>query len=149
MAPVIPNTDTQPTDSGRGLKLGYNEIYFLAQPGGEDKGTARYPNKRLADAIVGQNIVHTTSFSLDSDNQGHVSNIPFISERVTIPRFRCDMWLETVRNKDGTTTQQLQYSQNIDMIFHKKFDGLGNIMWPHVTVNTLTKQEECCGNPKS
>jgi hypothetical protein len=139
LAPVIPNTDTQPKDIGVSKLRGYTEVYFLAQPGGAQRGTAQFPNKILADAISEQKIVHTTSFSLDSNNQGNVSSIPFVTQRATTPRFRCDMWLETVDNGDGTTTQQLQYSQNIDIIFQKKFDGLGNIMWPHVTVNTLTK----------
>jgi hypothetical protein len=130
LAPVIPNVDTQPKDVGVNMLRGYGEV----------NGAAASPNTLLADAIKEQKIVHTTTFSLDSNNQGHVSNIPFITERATTPRFRCNMWLETVDNGDGTTMQQLQYSQNIDMIFHKKLDGLGNILWPHVTVNTLTKQ---------
>jgi hypothetical protein len=145
LAPVIPDIDTRPKDIGLGAENGYTETYFLAQPdvlGGPKLSTAQFPNRLLTDTIRirKQKIVHTTSFSLDSNNQGHVSNIPFISERANTPRFRCDMWLETVDNGDGTTMQQLQYSQNIDMIFHKKFGGLGNILWPHVTVNTLTKQ---------
>eukprot|EP00550_Attheya_septentrionalis_P006805 CAMPEP_0198295978 /NCGR_PEP_ID=MMETSP1449-20131203/30364_1 /TAXON_ID=420275 /ORGANISM="Attheya septentrionalis, Strain CCMP2084" /LENGTH=280 /DNA_ID=CAMNT_0043996431 /DNA_START=26 /DNA_END=868 /DNA_ORIENTATION=- len=98
------------------------------------------PNQILVDAISKQKIVHTTSFSLDSDNEGQISNIPFITERANTPRVRWDMWLETVDNGDGTTTQQLQYSQNIDLVFHKQFNGVGTILWPHVTVNTLTKQ---------
>jgi hypothetical protein len=94
----------------------------------------------LEKAIAEQNIVKTTTFSLDSNNQGHVTNIPFIAERAKTSRVNCDLWLETVKNSDGSTTQQLQYSQVVNIDFSKKGGGVGGLItWPHVSVNTLTK----------
>ena len=100
------------------------------------------PNENLQRDNNGLEILKTTHIKLDSENQGDVSNIPFLVKHANATRFTCDFWLEKIKlPMSGQTFEQLQYSQTVDIEFHKKFnDEMGLIKWPHVTVNTLTKQ---------
>ena len=133
--PNIPNALTSPLDTGTDPNRGYADLH----------GDYFNPLGVLKRVIENQNIVKTTTFSLDSKNEagGGLNNVPFITTFADTTRFRCDCWLETVLNSDNTTTQQLQYTQNIDIVFHKKFPGAKDpdslITWPHIPVNTLTK----------
>ena len=78
---------------------------------------------------------------IDSDNEGNVSNIPFLQKHAKATNVFSDFWLSTVKMPmSDKTYQQLQYSQNVGIEFHQKFKGKqGLISWPHITVNTLTK----------
>ena len=40
-------------------------------------------------------------------------------------------WIETVKNPDGTTFLQLQYTQRVLLVFN-------GLVWPHISVATLT-----------
>jgi hypothetical protein len=48
-------------------------------------------------------------------------------------RLDASFWIETVKQADGTTFQQLQYTQTVILNF------LG-VNWPHISVATLIKQ---------
>lgn len=136
-APNIPDISSLPPDIGHPKDLGYLDPYGAEVPGLNVKN----PNATLRAAIKGQQIVRTTTLTLDSQNQGAVNNIPFIVQRANATRFQCSFWIETVKvPNSGQTFQQLQYSQIINLDFHKKFGEPGLITWPHVNINTLSKQ---------
>ena len=135
-APVIPNIDIRPPDIGTHAPFGYLETYILDQP-----IDVVNPNSQLQLAIAGQDIIGTTTLTLDSANHGGIVNIPFINSFADATRFQCTYWIETVRISETQTIQQLQYSQVIDIDFHQKFgEQPGLITWPHANVNTLLKQ---------
>ncbi|NQZ07287.1 MAG: hypothetical protein HRT35_09005 [Algicola sp.] len=100
------------------------------------------PNQNLQRDNNGLDVIKTTHIALDSDNEGGVINIPFIVKHANATRFTADFWLQTIKlPMSGDNFEQLQYSQTVDIEFHKKFNGEpGLITWPHVTINTLTKQ---------
>ena len=100
------------------------------------------PNENLQRDNNGLEILNTTHITLDSKNGGGINNIPFIVKHANATRFQCDFWLQTIKlPMSGQTFEQLQYSQTVELEFHKRFNGEpGLIRWPHVTVNTLTKQ---------
>ncbi|WP_281556879.1 heme-binding protein [Thalassomonas sp. RHCl1] len=100
------------------------------------------PNENLQRDNNGLEVLKTTHMHLDSENEGGINNVPFIVRHANATRFQCDFWLQTIKlPMSGQTFEQLQYSQNVALEFHKKFSGEpGLIRWPHVTVNTLTKQ---------
>jgi len=79
--------------------------------------------------------------SLDSKNEGTVGNIPFLQKHAKATDVFSDFWLSTVKlPMSEKPYQQLQYSQNVGISFHEKFNGKqGLINWPHITINTLTK----------
>jgi hypothetical protein len=135
--PNIPDINALPPDIGKSAPLGYLENY----PDQVDELVVKNPNATLRDTILGQNILSTTMLTLDSHNQGAVTNIPFIVQRANATRFQCTFWIETVKVPNSNQTfQQLQYSQIIDIDFHQKFGEPGLITWPHVNINTLSKQ---------
>lgn len=135
-APGIPAINTLPPDIGTGV-LGYLDPYTQGQP-----IDVVNPNTVLQEDIKGQDILSTTTLVLDSKNQGGINNIPFTVQHADATRFQCFFWIETVQVPDSNQTfEQLQYTQIIDLVFHKKFGGApGLITWPHVNINTLKKQ---------
>lgn len=132
--PAIPPSNSQPPDVGQ-APLGYLDPYSDPDPINRSN-----LNLQLQQAIAGQNILHTTTLSVDSLNQGAVTNIPFVTTYANTTRFQCTYWIETVQISPTQTIMQLQYNQTIDMLFHEKFGEPGLITWPHVNVNTLVKQ---------
>lgn len=100
------------------------------------------PNENLRRDNHGLAFLSTLHIGLDSDNQGQLGNIPFLAKHAKATRFTCDFWLEKIRlPMSKQTFDQLQYSQTVDIAFNKDFsDATKLIKWPHVTVNTLTKQ---------
>lgn len=99
------------------------------------------PNDNLVRDNKGLEVVNTTHVVLDSRNAGSVDNIPFIKTHANATSARSDFWLQTVKlPMSGKNFQQLQYSQNVGITFHKRFDNKpGLITWPHITINTLVK----------
>jgi hypothetical protein len=96
-------------------------------------------NGTLAAEAAKQTITHVTTIIVDTENNGgSISNIPFVDKYVNPSRFKSTFWIEDVI-MDGITFKQLQYSQQADLNFIKKFNLPGDIMWPHVNVNTLRK----------
>lgn len=151
-APTIPNIDTRPPDIGV-AQLGYLDPYDPPWPAGENWVN---PNALLQKRIQGQKILRTTTLTLDTLNAdvstntrwGGIHNIPFIKRHANATRFQGTFWIETVQVPNSNQTyQQLQYSQNTSLEFHKKFSKSGTppglvglITWPHVNINTLLKQ---------
>jgi hypothetical protein len=115
------------------------------------------PNSVLKAAIVGQNIIQTTTLSISTNAQlglppptatpagGGTDNTAFLNGNganssapgsANAQAFQMDatFWIETVKNPDGSTFLQLQYSQKVIL----NFNGLS---WPHVSVATLKLQQ--------
>jgi len=91
------------------------------------------PNLLLKEMIADQNITSTAVIIIATTGDGGVQNIPFVKQNVNVVQMTAIFWIETVQNPDGSTYQQLQYTQTITLNF------LG-INWPHVSVATLIKQ---------
>lgn len=148
-APSIPKVDPRPDDIGK-FEGGFNDY----------KGStyAPYPdgNEALKRVLAQQkkdklNIIETITFGFNSKNEGGITNVPFGVDRAETISMDATFWLERVENDKGNFFYQLQYSQNIIILFHRKF-GKDNkpkpgenrrdhlIAWPHITVNTLVKQ---------
>lgn len=111
------------------------------------------PNKLLHDAIAGQNITQTTVLIIASDPTlmpppggpvpahatagGGIASIGFLSGGVStgfnakVLATTAIFWIETVKNADGTTFLQLQYTQRVLLVFN-------GLIWPHISVATLT-----------
>lgn len=111
------------------------------------------PNILLKDAIAGQNIIETTVLIIASDPTlmpppggpvpahatagGGIATIGFLSGGVStgfnanVLATTAIFWIETVRNADGTTFLQLQYTQRVLLVFN-------GLVWPHISVATLT-----------
>jgi hypothetical protein len=136
-APSIPDINAIP-DAGRGMPLGYLDPYLVPTKG---LSTAN-PNQNLRNAIEGQTIVQTTTFEVSTQNNGGISNIPFVVRHANATAFACTYWIEQVKSPDSDQVSfQLQYSQQTNIEFLPKFDNPNAlIMWPHVNINTLIKQ---------
>jgi len=108
------------------------------------QGMVNNPNIVLARAIAGQNIVSTTTLKISTTplnpptTGGGTSNIAFLQGAAGGPnaqavRVDATFWIETVREANGTTKHQLQYTQTVLLNFK-------DLSWPHVSVATLVKQ---------
>ena len=102
------------------------------------------PNIVLSQAIAGQNIVSTTTLKISTtpfnppSTGGGTSNIAFLQGAGGGPNAQsakvdATFWIETVKEANGSTRFQLQYTQTVLL----NFNGLS---WPHVSVATLRKQ---------
>ena len=102
------------------------------------------PNIVLAQGIAGKNIVSTTTLRISTtdldppSSGGGTANIAFLQGAAGGPNAQsvqvdAIFWIETIREANGSTTHQLQYSQTVLL----NFNGLS---WPHVSVATLLKQ---------
>jgi len=111
------------------------------------------PNLLLKQAIAGQNIIETTVLIVASDPSlmpppggpvpghaaagGGLESIDFLSGGVStgfnanVLSTTATFWIETIKNADGTTFLQLQYTQRVLLVFN-------GLVWPHVSVATLT-----------
>jgi hypothetical protein len=101
------------------------------------------PNIVLAQGIAGKNIVSTTTLRISTtdldppSSGGGTANIAFLQGAAGGPNAQsvqvdAIFWIETIREANGSTTHQLQYSQTVLL----NFNGLS---WPHVSVATLLK----------
>lgn len=135
-APSIPGLSTLP-DAGPKTPLGYTDVYLRPVDGFNPQDA----NKVLREALVGQNVVKTTTLPVSTDGGG-IANIPFVTANANATAFSCAYWIETVEDPStGTQFSQLQYSQQTNLEFLPQFGNPGAlIMWPHVNVNTLLKQ---------
>jgi hypothetical protein len=98
------------------------------------------PNSVLQAVIANQKIIETVTLQISTLPTpvagGGTANTAFL-QGATAGRGNADaaqvdatFWIETVQEPDGTTFQQLQYSQRILLNF-------ANLSWPHVSVATL------------
>ena len=131
--PTIPNIDTRPIPMIEGIA--YDSPYTTS------KYNAVNPNSDLQKVVSDQTIVKTTHIALYSRNGGSVTNTAYIDSRAPTTGFKCDFWVETVKGKNGKV-EQLQYSEFVDIFFHRtEAEGKGDLInWPHVMINTLTKE---------
>ena len=136
-APTIPDIDALPV-TGQGAPLGYTDPYLVPITG----FTPSNPNKNLQSAIEGQTILQTTTLQVSTQEQGGITNIPFVVKHANATAFTCTFWIETVEAPGGGQPfLQLQYSQQTNIEFLPHFDDPNQlIMWPHVNINTLVKQ---------
>jgi hypothetical protein len=141
-APEIPPLTGQPQNFGTPPLNGYLDQYTnTGFP--RDQFFSQDVNRTLRLAIAGQNIGNVTTIKVDTLNKGGaIVNIPFVQQTVDPSRFVATYWIEDVTLADGTKFKQLQYSQQADLNFMPKFPPMteGEIMWPHINVNTLRKQ---------
>ena len=135
--PTIPDISTLPfTKPASGFSLGYLDQYI--NPPFVDL----LPKKTLQDALDnGSPVSSTIHFSLDSENgTGGVLNTDFVTKRADTREFKADLWVQDL----GNGKKQLQYAETANIHFHFNtrflfFGPRGEIVWPHVMVNTLTK----------
>jgi hypothetical protein len=102
------------------------------------------PNIVLVNALAGQNVTSTSTLKVSTlplnppATGGGTSNIAFLQGAAGGPnaldaQVDAIFWIETVKDKNGKTFHQLQYTQTVLL----NFNGLS---WPHVSVATLVKQ---------
>ncbi|MFI5140169.1 MAG: heme-binding protein [Sphingobacteriales bacterium] len=133
----FPAISAQPDHAGLPPVFGYTDPYTNNQFSAEFK--ASNVNATLAAEAAKQTIGKVTTIFVDTENKGgSISNIPFVNDHVNPSRFQSTFWIEEVSEGD-VSFMQLQYSQQADLNFIKKLNLPGDIMWPHVNVNTLKK----------
>ncbi len=147
--PLIAPADSTPVAKSTGLARP-SEPYLLPfdnppLPAGILPGYVKNPNQLLQDtldaqAAAGQPIVKTTVLDVTTaaapgrpQQVGGIVNIPFDVVNANATQLDAIFWIETVRQPNGTTFMQLQYTQTVVL------DFLG-ILWPHISVATLVKQ---------
>ena len=135
--PNFPVISAMPAPIGLPPILGYTDPY-IKNPFSKEFASSDV-NATLRALADKQTINNVTTITVDTQNQGgSIANIPFLDEYVSPSRFQSTFWIEDV-TIDGLHVQQLQYSQQADLNFIPKTNPPGDIMWPHVNVNTLRK----------
>jgi hypothetical protein len=78
------------------------------------------------------------SMTTDHKDAGGLVNTNFVNKRADTRKYSADFWIEQLENGK----LQMQYSEVANIFFHfnKGFISKSEIDWPHVMVNTLTKQ---------
>lgn len=91
----------------------------------------------------GQVVTLDVSTINPAPHPGGISNIEFILDNANATAVSSTFWIETVIPPSGPPFRQLQYSQTINLTFASNANdpGHGPIIWPHVDVNTLLRQE--------
>jgi hypothetical protein len=107
-------------------------------PPGIPSGSARNPNRVLWAASSKQIITRTVVLQIATDfatnpASGGINNIAFVESNANATQMSATFWIESVKQRDGSLTLQLQYSQRVILNF-------GGIDWPHVSVATLVQQ---------
>ncbi len=138
----IPAIQGLPALDRPALGLGYNTPYLRAE--GVPPFVPSNPNQMLQDVIDKQKLVKTVVLdNVSTENEGGISNIPFIKKNADATSFESTFWIEEVEDENGNEFLQLQYSQTTALEFINDFtsqDPDKLIMWPHVDVATLVKQ---------
>ena len=119
------------------LPVGVNtEQYWEESVGNPNPEFTLNPNLPLRLALEAGSPTSHLRFDVDTAISGHpVTNIGFEQQHAKVVRYSASYWLEAFGNSEEFT--QLQYSQAIYMSI--PIPGVGNIIFPHVTTNTLTK----------
>lgn len=130
----IPDNSTIPFPNPKPGMFGYFDPY--GQPFAFPNFATNNPNMFLQKAISEQTITALTTLNFSTGfGTGGVLNIPFIQKNINTTRVDATFWIETLA--DGSL--QLQYSQDISLLFPPTGSDV-IVTWPHVTINTLTKQ---------
>jgi hypothetical protein len=120
------------------LPSGINtDAYDTASVGNLNPDRALNPNLPLSQALAATNPQPTSFIQLDVDSQnggGAVTNIGFEQQHCDVMRYYATYWLEAFGGSESYT--QLQYSQTIMMSIPL---ADGDVLFPHITTNTLTK----------
>lgn len=129
-APQIPDVSTLPI----GAPDGFDVPYGPNVPTNPNVN----PNIVLKGALsaletLGIGVLRTHQISVDSANQGGVTNIPYIKQHTNVTRFTNNLWLEELSNGQLL----LQYSQIINLEFAVAKGT--RYVFPHIVANTLTK----------
>ncbi len=99
------------------------------------------PNQALTDALAQNAVKQFIQFDVDLQvGGGTVANIDFEQQHADVTRYQATYWLEDTGTGQGFT--QLQYSQTILLQIPIVLPGgtePTNIIFPHITTNTLTK----------
>ncbi|WP_422984994.1 heme-binding protein [Undibacterium sp. Ji50W] len=129
-APDIPDVSTLPIDA----PIAFNAAYGEDVPSNPNIN----PNIVLQDALAalsqqGLTVLRTHRLNVDTNNNGGITNNPFIKEHNNVKQFTHTVWLEELSNGQ----LMLQYSQNISLQLHLA-DGQSYV-FPHITANSLSK----------
>jgi hypothetical protein len=93
------------------------------------------PNQPLMEALQASQVGQFIVFQVDTEvGAGAVTNIGFEQADADVVRYSATYWLETVGGSSDYT--QLQYSQTI--MLRIPINGT-EVLFPHITTNTLTK----------
>jgi len=96
----------------------------------------------IAAAFPGSNVIETTTFLVDSTVQGGIQNIPFVIAQANATQVRAVFWIQKVQMKHKVR-YVLQYAQRVILEFFPRADGKpGLIQWPHISVNTMIRQDD-------
>lgn len=124
------------------LPSGINtDAYSEMGVGNLDPARALNPNLPLSQALAAGNVTKFLELQVDSaKGGGAVTNIGFEQQHCDVLQYYASYWLEALDGADDYT--QLQYSQTIMMQIPIVLPGSSeptNIIFPHITANTLTK----------
>lgn len=159
--PVFDLADPTPFFIVNGKRVNDTTPTYLSQlknaiaPPGIPQEVIMDPNILLSNAIKGQNITKTVVIFLDANPVdgvatpgatgpvGGITNIPFVNVNANANSLSAIFWIETVLNPDGTSFDQLQYTQTVILDFpvFAPDGSVVEIKWPHISVATLRRQE--------
>jgi hypothetical protein len=96
----------------------------------------------ISRALPGSRIIETTTFSVDSQLNGGIHNIPFVISQAAAASTTAIFWVQKVESAQGIRFV-LQYAQLVLLEFFSRPDGQpGRIQWPHISVNTLIRSPD-------
>ena len=118
------------------LPVGVNTAPYTVQSvGNPNPALTANPAQALINGLAVQPVSSYVSLEVNSQNSNHpISNIGFIEQHANVTGYLATYWLQAINGAADFT--QLQYTQTIlmDIPINGKM-----ISFPHVTVNTLTK----------
>ncbi len=128
-----------PVNKGDRFQLGYNNVYSF--PKLFDQFEQSNPNSFLKQTLLDRKQVITSMDVIEMSSKtptGGIHNIPFGDTVVKAVDMDATFWIESIQ---GQEQLQLQYSQTINLQFPGLSDKLKpiQVLWPHVTISTLTK----------
>jgi len=153
--PQIPTVNALPIGVDQDVEANpYLAPYKHFHPDGVDPDRKKFrdlfdptdPSDLLKQANVGLDIVRTTQLEFDTtETFGGIHNIPFIVRQANASEMKATFWIEELAEQDaaGNPKLRLQYLQVVQLDFFPRGDaGPGRIKWPHVSINTMTKQTD-------
>jgi len=109
------------------------------------------PHLLLDLANQGVNVTSTQVLDFDSSHPtGGIKNIPFVVKQADASSMKSTFWIQQVAPEEGgEPVLRMQYLQIVMLDFFPRRDGLpGRIGWPHVSINTLTKESDTAAAPR-
>jgi len=94
----------------------------------------------IAQVLPGANVLETTTFTVDSQVNGGIQNIPFVISQANATRVTATFWIQKVQTPHEHRFV-LQYAQRVLLEFFPRGDGKpGLIQWPHISLNTMIRE---------